>query len=261
MTATALADRQSAFVAMLFGGTSHARMDLRESPLLARGLAAYRENGLALAARALRAAYPVVAQLLGDETFDVLARRLWRADPPQHGDVAQWGGGLSALLAGIPELVAGDPYVPDVARVEWALHRAACAADGVADGPSFGLLAQQEPSRLRLVLAGGTAVFTSAWPVATLVLAHQQEPPRLDEAALALREGAAECALVWRSGLRPRVRAASHAEHAFVAATLAGASLQQALDAAPDFDPSAWLPHAVQDGLLLGVHMTQGEPA
>ena len=61
----------------------------------ARGLKAYQSNGHALAERALRAAYPVVTQLLGDESFADLARALWHAQPPVRGDIACWGESLA----------------------------------------------------------------------------------------------------------------------------------------------------------------------
>ena len=46
------------------------------------GLAAYRANAGALAERALAAAVPTVAQLLGDESFAGFARAFWTAHPP-----------------------------------------------------------------------------------------------------------------------------------------------------------------------------------
>ena len=66
------------------------------------------------------------------------------------------------------------------------------------------------------------------------------------------RAGVAEAALVWRAGLRPRVREALVGEAAWINAHLGGCSLGAALDAAPALDFNAWLPLAVQTGLLLG---------
>ena len=51
----------------------------------ARGLKVYQANGHLLAERALQAAYPVVAQLLGGESFADLARAVWHAHPPLRG--------------------------------------------------------------------------------------------------------------------------------------------------------------------------------
>ena len=58
-----------------------------------------------------------------------------------------------------------------------------------------------------------------------------------------------------RSGLRPLVRQAQAGEAAFVAALLRGQTLGAALDQAPALDIGAWLPMAVQTGLLLAVRL------
>ncbi|MBI3368911.1 MAG: putative DNA-binding domain-containing protein, partial [Burkholderiales bacterium] len=56
-------------------GDASLRAWLRESPQrAAQGLAAYRTNGGALAERALGAAFPTVLQLVGEDSFALLAR-------------------------------------------------------------------------------------------------------------------------------------------------------------------------------------------
>jgi len=218
----------------------------------ARGLKAYQSNGHALAERALKAAYPVVTQLLGAQSLGALARAFWHAQPPRCGDLAQWGDGLPAFLAASAQL-AQEPYLADVARVEWALHTIASAADQAADPASFVLLMTQDPAELRLVLAPGCQVLASAWPVASLMSAHLNGRPSLAEAGQRLRPAVAETALVWRAGLRPAVREARAGEAAFLAAVLAGQALAQALNSAPALDFNDWLAPAVQTQLLLGV--------
>jgi hypothetical protein len=218
-----------------------------------RGLAAYRSHASAQATRALGAAYPVLARLLGEENFDALARELWQQHPPVRGDLAQWGASLAALIAQLPDLATAEPYLADLARTEWALHIAAAAADGEPDPASYALLASADPARLRLVLAPGTACVSSPWPVVTLIDAHAGEPPELERAARSLAAGLAESALVWRQGWRPRLRAAQAGEEAFIAAVQDKQSLSDALVQAAGFDFPAWLLLAAQDGLLLRI--------
>jgi hypothetical protein len=217
-----------------------------------RGLAAYRTNGHELAPRALAAAYPAVAQLLGDDNFRGLARSLWTAHPPRRGDIAQWGGELAAHIEALPGLIAEEPFLADVARVEWLLHRAAGAADAALDAASLQMLTTHDPAALTLVLCPGAASLASAWPVASIVNAHIAGEPSIEEAGTRLREGRAETALVWREGLRPRVREALPGEPDFVAALQAGRSLADALQVAPALDFAAWLAAAVPSGLLVG---------
>lgn len=223
-----------------------------DGPLVERGLRAYRSNGRLLAERALAAAYPVVAQLLGEDNFGPLARQLWLRDPPARGDLAQWGATLPALIEQLPELSAEEPYLADVARLEWALHLAATATDAVIDIESFGLLTHTDAGQLTLRLAPGSCCIASAWPTASLVLAHLEGTPTLAEAGERLRAATAETALVWRQGFKPRVRALAPEEEAFVAALAAGQPLAQALEAAPALAFDQWLAPAVQCGLVTG---------
>jgi hypothetical protein len=97
-------------------------------------------------------------------------------------------------------VVAAAPYLPDMARLEWALHRAELVADHPVDraagqegdaadtrlaaGPSSSLLllGEVDPDQLTLVLAPGTAVLSFDWPVAAIWQAHRA----FDEAAAPL---------------------------------------------------------------------------
>lgn len=222
------------------------------APGLLRGLRVYRSNGRALACRALAAAYPVVAQLLGVAAFDALAAGFWLRHPPRRGDLAHWGAELAPHVQALPGLAGEEPYLADVARIEWALHAAASAVDRTRDTASFALLMEHDPARLRLALCAGAACVESAWPAASIVLAHLEGEPTLQRAGERLRRCVAESALVWRDGLRPRVRLLDAAEVPLVLALLRGDSLQAALDAAPRLDFNQWLAPAVESGLVLG---------
>jgi hypothetical protein len=234
----------------------HAQLDTHMS----RGLMVYQANGHALAERCLRAAYPVIAQLIGIDSFNALARDLWHSEPPRHGDLAQWGDALPAFLA-VNEQLAGVPYLADVARVEWALHRAAGAPDAEPDMPSFARLSSEDPEGLTLRLAPGTALITSAWPVVSLVTAHTTGEPTLTEAGRRLRDRAGETAVVWRHGWRPCVAACRANVLGLLPALLRGAALTEALGQATDgFDFSDWLTQAVHSGLVLGVADATPQP-
>lgn len=222
----------------------------------ARGLKVYQANGHALAQSALHAAYPVVAQLIGDDSFADLVRALWHAQPPKRGDVAQWGEGLAGFLQTSAQL-QDEPYLPDVARVEWALHVCTSAYDVELDLTTLALLTTHEPERLQLRLAPGCAVVRSAWPVAGIVGAHLEGNPSLQEAGAQLRRGEAQDAVVWRAGLRPRARPALVGEAEGLQVLLDGGSLAQALDAAPELDFGQWLPLAVQTGLVLAASVVE----
>lgn len=233
---------------------------LRDAPpRRARALQAYRANAGALAERALAAAFPTVAQLVGEESFAALARALWFARPPQRGDIAQWGAGLPGFIADAPQL-ADEPYLADVARLDWAVHCAEQAAD---QGAVVGLqqLALADPAGLRLRLAEGLALCDSAHPVASIWLAHRRtDEDRFAQVRAAFAAGRGESALVWRDGLQARVQALPEADARFMRALWQAQPLGAALDAAgTGFDFGQWLPQALQGGWLAAVEPSSGD--
>lgn len=252
---TGLAQQQQALLDALFAMPNHDAIKIIAACAIdtgARGLKAYQTNGHMLAQRALAGAYPVVAQLLGDESFGDLARALWHAHPPVRGDVAQWGAALAEFVRTSPQL-QDEPYLHDVATVEWALHRCATAANGAAELATLALLTTHDPDRLHLVLAPGCATVQSSWPVVSILNAHLEQAPTLAAVGQQLRDALAQDAVVWRAGLRPRVREAVPGEAKFLQTLSQGKPLGPALDAAPILDFGLWLPMAVQTGLVLSV--------
>ena len=220
-----------------------------------RGLAAYRANAHAIAQRALSAAYPVVAQIIGAEAFAQLAQAFWHACAPGRGDLAQWGAQLPDFIAQAAQLQE-LPYLGDVARIEWAVHVCASAPDALQDTASLNGLTQHAPSMLALQLAPGCAVLASDWPAASIWLAHQAPPQgvSLETAVALVQRGEGQTAMVWREGFVPRVCVLAQAERVFVQAVLDQTDLEEALNRAGGrFDFAVWLARAVQTGQLLSV--------
>lgn len=236
----------------------------RDGHHLQRGLQAYQAHAGALAGRVLAAAHPALAQVLGERSFADLARAFWRHGPPTCGDLAQWGAGLPAFVATAHD-GAEAPCLADLARLEWAVHGAASAADSTA--APFGLqhLAETDAAQLLLVPQAGTVLVDSAHPVVSIWRAHAgravgdlaalqacdaaadegagdtadrsakpsakpSADPAADPAAhdaLALQR--AEPALVWRQGWRVQVAALGVAEARFTRRILQGQALGAAL--------------------------------
>ena len=227
---------------------------LRGAPArVTRGLQVYRANAGALAERALAAAFPTVAQLVGDESFAALARAFWSAQPPQQGDIGQWGAELPGFIAAAPQL-AEEPYLADVARLDWAVHRAEQATDGSAI-TGLPLLAEIDPQVLRLHLAEGLTLLCSAHPVVSIWQAHRsQAEDRFVPVREAIATGRGDNALVWRDGLKAAVQAVPEADARFMQWLLDGHTLAHALDrAASDFAFERWLPQALTHGWLRAV--------
>lgn len=221
--------QQQAFVDAVLGRTERPA-ELRGSEA---GFAAYRNNVRALSAQALAVAFPRLHEALGADDFASLAWTFWRALPPVSGDLGQWGGDLEAfVLARAGE----DSGLPDLARLDWAMHQAERAADAALDAASLQLLATVAPEQLWLQLRPGVAVI------------RQQ----------------AGAVLVWRNGWRAQSQALPAAEAEFVGALLEERSLGEALSAAevkglagePDFDFGAWLQAALHNAWLQSARTT-----
>ncbi len=257
-----LADAQSTLAAALFEWPSN-DATTRLLPLLqglpARGLQAYQSNGHAGALRAMLAAYPVISQLLGEESFSNLSLALWHAEAPTCGDMGQWGDALPAFLEASGQL-QDEPYLADVARVEWALHRCRTARDVNLDTGSLAMLTTQDPDRLTLDLAPGTAALTSRWPIASLMSAHRGGPPTLQEVGALFRALVSQDVVVWRDRFMPRCREAMAGELLLLESLAAGHSLARALESSGALDFAVWLPMAVQTALVVSVKPLQAPP-
>jgi uncharacterized protein len=209
--------------------------------VLAR-LAVYRGNVHANRTKALASAYPVVRKIVGEDFFDALAREYARAIPSRSGDLNRYGEGLADFVAGFPH-TRDLPYLPDVARMEWLVHRAHFAEDAPAfDASPLATLPAERFADLRPRLSAACALLESPWPLARIWTIHQydyQGPFEID------LDAGPDLLLVYRPGSRARVLSLRPGDFAFLASTARGATLGTALEAgvAADsgFDPSTAL--------------------
>lgn len=247
---------QRDFAAALADGDAAPRAAQRlrgDGARIAQGLAIYRANAAAAAVKALSAAYPVIRQVVGDEFFDGLARIYERAVPSRSGNLDDFGGDFAAFLAHFPHVQA-LPYLPDLARLEWLVHRAASAADAKPWNPA-GLMAvaPELQGTIRFAWAAGTASIGSAHPLARIWTIHQPD----HGGDFAVDWEVAENVLVARAGLQVTVTALDRADAEFFAAALAGATLAAAAGAALDadraFDLGAVLARAIASNLIQGI--------
>ena len=157
----------------------------------ARRLSVYRNTFEASCANALRLAFPAVHRLVGADFFAVAASVFVHAEPPRNAWLDTYGASFPAFLAKFPP-AASLAYLPDVARLEWAVNRALHAADVAAlDVSRLARLSRVEHPRVRFVAHPSVSLVDSACPIDAIwraVLAR-------DDAALAAIDPAAGC--VW----------------------------------------------------------------
>jgi hypothetical protein len=213
----------------------------------------YRGNVQANAVKALANAYPVVAKLVGEEFMNGLARAFAAATPSSSGDLNEYGAGFVDFVAAF-EPAADLPYLADVARLDWIVHRAHYAADAPPlDVAKIAALAPERAGDVVLVLHPACAVLESRWPLARLWQIHQHDY----EAEFAVDWDEDGALLVERPRWRVRVRPLPAADAAFLRVCRDGAPIREALAAARASDPAfaldVRLPEWAASGVVVDV--------
>jgi hypothetical protein len=114
-------------------------------------LGIYRNNAAATLVGALRIAYPAVEKLVGAEFFEGAARIFIERQPPRTAYLNDYGPEFADFLGALPA-AAELAYLPDVARLEWAVSSALHAADApVLEPAALAGLAASEHDRVRFV--------------------------------------------------------------------------------------------------------------
>lgn len=205
----------------------------------------YRNNIFKSLTGVLEAAFPTIRNMVGDENFAVLARRFIAAHPPQRPQLFAYGGDFAAFLAGFAPAVGELPFLPDLARVEWAVNEAYFEAD--AETLNAGQLAGLAPERyagLRLGLHPTVRLIESDWPVWDLWGAEVLPDLGPDPGPPGKRAGG-QRVLVRRPESKVDVVMATHGDFAFLSALATGDTLGEAAAAGvaadPEFDLSACL--------------------
>lgn len=244
----ALAAGQQAFATALLD--TAATLPSFTGEVVSERFALYRGNLSATWHRTLGHACPVVLALVGEEFFAGLARAYGRQYPSGSADLNHFGARFADFLSSFPP-AAELPYLPDMARLEWAVHLAHYAADAPALAPEA--LAALHPDQLearRFALHPACALLASNWQVAALWQAHQEGA---GQGMFPHEMQVASWALVCRPRWKAQVLVVDAAAHAALLVLQQGQTFGAALDAAferdPAFDLAAhlrqWLAHAV----------------
>jgi len=201
--------------------------------------------------KALEAIYPVISRLLGARCFDGVARHFIKHVPSRSGDLHNFGGEFADFLAS-SQLSSDYPYLPDVARLEWQMHRVFHAADTTPmDVQQLQGVAPERYTELYFTLAPASVLLLSPYPIHLIWQANQ-----------AGQDGSAEISLVATRLMLLRVYGAikiislSAGEYALLASLQDGNSIGVAVEAAmaveAGFDPQAVLAREIERGVLTG---------
>lgn len=254
-----IANAQQAFAAALDDPDADALLEATLLPADAAQLHArlglYRGNVRGARRHALAGAYPVLAALAGDAYFDALARNYARARAPHDADLNRFGAQLADFIAGY-ETDARYAYFADLARLEWALHTAAFAANAAPPSAAqWQAVGAERLAQARLAVHPACAALAFRFDVPAIWRAHSTPSAlRTDSADL----DTPAWALVVRPQWRATVLTQTQAAHEAFVALRDGASLDAALergfdiDAAFDFGATwrAWIDAGAIVGLI-----------
>lgn len=196
-------------------------------------LGIYRNTYLVTLNKALCATYPAVGKLVGQEFLEGAVAAFVEENPPRTGYLNDYGGEFGDFLAGFAP-AASLPYLPDVARVEWAISAAANAPDApVLDMLALASLGADEQARLRLTPHPSLRMVRASHDADLIRRAVLES----DDAALAALRPRDEpfWLLVHRAEDGVISRRLGDAEHSCTAALCAGVPLASVMaDANPD---------------------------
>ncbi len=125
----------------------------------------YRNNVVKSLTDVITATYPVIEKLVGEDFLRDTARVFVRQSPPQHGCLHDYGSAFADFLTQF-EPAKNLPYLPDVARMEWAWNKAYYAVDDEPlDPESLTTIAPDKFDKLRFSFRDSVQLIESPYPL------------------------------------------------------------------------------------------------
>jgi hypothetical protein len=203
----------------------------------------YRGNVLGNYRKALAATYPVIKRLVGAPFFDAASDHFVRGHPSTGGDINRYGADF-ALFLGDYAPARELRYLPDVARLEWAVDQAAIARDAPAfDLAALAAVPADLHGELRFSLHPSARLIVSEYPILHIWRANQ--PGADADQRIDLDEGGDHLLVLRREGDGIVVERLAQPEHLLLSLLEAGRPLGEAADdciaSSPGFDLAAAL--------------------
>lgn len=249
---------QADFTRRLFAPDEPPPACLREldgARLPVRRFDVHRNNVMASLTGVVRARFPVIVRLLGEEFFKGMARSFVERHPPRVPVLSQYGGELPGFLETF-EPVSDLPYLGEVARLEWLRHVAYHAEDRVPLGPGeLGRIPPDAVGETQFELHPALGLVASDYPVFSI-----WETNTLDAEVKRIgRDLPGEEVLVLRPRLDVLTLRLVPGRHAFITALADGEALRvaalRALEAAPAFDLQRALASLIEAGAIVGYRL------
>lgn len=218
-------------------------------------LAIYRNTARNTLLSALKLSFPAVQALVGPDCFEGAARLFLEQQFPLSAQLDAYGAAFPDFLAQIPQL-ASLSYLPDTARLEWAVNEVLHAPDTrTIDIEGLRRLREPEPQEIRFSPNPAVRLVQSAFPVDAIWRAVLTgDDGELEAVDLA---GGAVSLCVSRSASGVSVTRIAEWQRSFTAALLAGCPLHEALANAADTDAPVWLAYLLASGCFTGISFSE----
>jgi hypothetical protein len=244
------ADWQSGFAKALLNPAEATPPGLHDpfGELTLKRFAIYRNNVVVGLVEALKASFPVVCRIVGEEFFKAMARVYVVQHPPKSPVLLEYGETFAAFADGFAP-AASVPYLGDVARIERAWLDAYHALDAAPLTLSaFASISPEQLSGSRFHLHPATKLIRSKFPAFTIWSTNIEggTPIPVD------LEAGGENVLVCRQPAGVEIHSLSDAEMDFVRSIADGKSVREATAIALNSD------HNFDSSILLSAMMAAG---
>lgn len=223
----------------------------------------YRNNVIGNLIKALRLTFPATERLVGSEFFAAAAARLITQAPPRSADLYEYGDLFPRFLQTFPPS-RHLAYLPEVARLEWAVNKALhaprlpalkpVALTSLPEGAQPDLVLLPDPSLTLLQLAYPSSAIWKA----VLAADAQERAQRLAAVDLRRPDG---CLAVLHSRAGLALITLSEPAFAMARALIDGVSLADALAAAPPEEAAPLLASLFSRCLFVGYRQSVIETA
>ena len=208
----------------------------------------YRNNVMKSLTGAVTAVYPIIEKLTGAEFLKTAVTKYVTENPPDQGNLNFYGATFADFLENY-EPARDLPYLPDLARMEWAWECATLADDDTPMKPeTLQTVPEHETPTLRLKPRASVHLIESAFPLDRIVDFCRTERP---EGTLNIGMGGAKL-MIFRPEFQAQMRKLGGGEFVFLRTLRDGNDLMMAATWAMETDESFDLAVTLQKHLEIG---------
>lgn len=243
---------QDNFAQLMTGGASTQGI----APLFSCGaislpdrLSVYQNNVQKSLADTIIATYPVITALVGDDFMQAMSYEFIRRHPPVRGDLNAYGGSFATFVETFKP-AQNLPYLPDVARLEWARNEAYYARDDAPlDPAALQNLPPEKMDNLVFSFRDSVRLLASPYPLEDIYNLYKEDAP--PDKTIDITKGRAHI-MITRPALALNTFFIEEPEYLFLTALSEDKTISESYVTAAAIDPNTNLADLLQKHFSLG---------